>query len=240
MAEQNLVDEYQCDIKRLKKNRAKTAEKNQRQLQILQEENEKLSKMVDSYSKGMQKQLEALENPKKRKRDHETSFAQAKKVIFGSSSDEPQEVLNRCNSTSLPSQRKASKLDGKLYFSSGLSKSSTPDSNPDICKDYKDTGYCGYGDSCKFMHDRGDYKSGWQMEREQRKMMMMMMMRMARCHLHVSSAGNHYPVVTKCNHYFCEHCTLKHHSKNKKCFVCNKPTLGIFSTVYEIRRRMAA
>ncbi|ONH95911.1 hypothetical protein PRUPE_7G095400 [Prunus persica] len=28
MAEQNLIDEYQCDIKRLKKNRAKTAEKN--------------------------------------------------------------------------------------------------------------------------------------------------------------------------------------------------------------------
>ncbi|CAL2228311.1 unnamed protein product [Prunus armeniaca] len=62
VAEQNLVYEYHRDIKRLKKNRAKTAEENQRQLQILQEENEKLSKMVDSYSKGMQKQLEALEN----------------------------------------------------------------------------------------------------------------------------------------------------------------------------------
>lgn len=30
----------------------------------------------------------------------------------------------------------------------------------------RETGYCGYGDSCKFMHDRGDYKSGWQIERE--------------------------------------------------------------------------
>ncbi|CAL9001351.1 unnamed protein product [Prunus brigantina] len=67
VAEQNLVDEYQRDIKRLKKNRAKTAEENQRQLQTLQEENEKLSKMIDSYSKGMQKQLEALENPGKHK-----------------------------------------------------------------------------------------------------------------------------------------------------------------------------
>jgi len=53
------------------------------------------------------------------------------------------------------------------------------DYQPDLCKDYKETGYCGYGgtqlnaaaipilnstntDSCKFMHDRGDYKSGWQ------------------------------------------------------------------------------
>ena len=40
------------------------------------------------------------------------------------------------------------------------------DYQPDICKDYKETGYCVYGDSCKFMHDRGDYKSGWQMEKE--------------------------------------------------------------------------
>ena len=34
------------------------------------------------------------------------------------------------------------------------------DYNPSLCKDYKETGYCGYGDSCKFVHDRGDYKSG--------------------------------------------------------------------------------
>ena len=40
------------------------------------------------------------------------------------------------------------------------------DYQPDICKDYKDTGFCGFGDSCKFLHDRGDYKSGWQQEKE--------------------------------------------------------------------------
>lgn len=37
---------------------------------------------------------------------------------------------------------------------------------PDVCKDYKETGYCGFGDSCKFMHDRSDYKHGWQLERD--------------------------------------------------------------------------
>ena len=40
------------------------------------------------------------------------------------------------------------------------------DYQPDICKDYKETGFCGFGDSCKFMHDRSDYKHGWQLERE--------------------------------------------------------------------------
>ncbi|KAK9912682.1 hypothetical protein M0R45_036533 [Rubus argutus] len=133
--------------------------------------------------------------------------------------------------------------------------------SPDICKDYKETGYCGYGDSCKFMHDRGDYKSGWQMEREWDEAE-----KVRKRNLALREAGEEVvddeeeeedddslpfacficrqpfvdPVVTKCNHYFCEHCALKHHSKNKKCFVCNKPTLGIFNTAHEIRKRMAA
>jgi RING finger protein 113A len=32
---------------------------------------------------------------------------------------------------------------------------------------------------------------------------------------------------------------FQHHSKNKKCFVCNKPTLGIFNAAQEIRKKMA-
>lgn len=43
------------------------------------------------------------------------------------------------------------------------------DYQPDICKDYKETGFCGFGDSCKFLHDRSDYKAGWQLERDQGK-----------------------------------------------------------------------
>lgn len=40
------------------------------------------------------------------------------------------------------------------------------DYQPNICKDYKETGYCGYGEACKFLHDRSDYKSGWQIKNE--------------------------------------------------------------------------
>jgi RING finger protein 113A len=61
---------------------------------------------------------------------------------------------------------KAGGSHGPLRASAHIRVSARFDYQPDICKDYKETGYCGYGDSCKFMHDRGDYKSGWQMEKE--------------------------------------------------------------------------
>ncbi|CAI5461666.1 unnamed protein product [Closterium sp. Yama58-4] len=46
------------------------------------------------------------------------------------------------------------------------------------------------------------------------------------------------PVVTKCRHYFCEHCALKHHSRNKNCFVCEQPTQGVFNTAHDIIKRV--
>ena len=46
------------------------------------------------------------------------------------------------------------------------------------------------------------------------------------------------PVVTKCKHYFCEHCALKHNSKTKNCFVCEKPTGGVFNVAQDIVKRL--
>ncbi|KAL0925172.1 hypothetical protein M5K25_003483 [Dendrobium thyrsiflorum] len=154
---------------------------------------------------------------------------------------------------------KAGGAHGPLRASEHIRVSARFDYQPDICKDYKETGYCGFGDACKFMHDRGDYKSGWQMEKdwEERE-------KARKRSLAMGGGGEDRdggsdddddhdlpfacsicrrpfddPVVTKCKHYFCEHCALKHHSKNKKCFVCNTPTLGIFNTAQEIRKKMA-
>jgi RING finger protein 113A len=126
---------------------------------------------------------------------------------------------------------KAGGSHGPLRASAHIRASTRFDYQPDICKDYKETGYCGYGDSCKFMHDRGDYKSGWQMEREWDEAE-----KVRKRNLALREAGEEVvdddddndedddslpfacficrqpfvdPVVTKCNHYFCEHCALK-------------------------------
>ncbi|CAL9025811.1 unnamed protein product [Prunus brigantina] len=55
VVERNLVEDCQRVIRSLKKERANTAEANRHQLEILQEENQKLSKMADFYSQDMQK-----------------------------------------------------------------------------------------------------------------------------------------------------------------------------------------
>ena len=58
---------------------------------------------------------------------------------------------------------------GPLRASANVRLTFIMDYKPDICKDYKETGYCGYGDACKFLHDRGDYKHGWQLDKDWEK-----------------------------------------------------------------------
>ncbi|XP_072418013.1 E3 ubiquitin-protein ligase RNF113A [Chiloscyllium punctatum] len=123
------------------------------------------------------------------------------------------------------------------------------DYQPDICKDYKETGFCGFGDSCKFLHDRSDYKHGWQIERE-----------LDEGRYGVNDDENYEvssdeddlpfkcficrnsftsPVITKCKHYFCESCALQHYHKSKRCYVCNQQTNGVFNPAKELMAKLA-
>ncbi|GMT19455.1 hypothetical protein PFISCL1PPCAC_10752, partial [Pristionchus fissidentatus] len=113
---------------------------------------------------------------------------------------------------------------------------------PDICKDFKETGFCTFGDSCKFMHDRGDYKHGWELERdfEQGKAE-------AEQNYEISDDEDQFPdecpvceqpfidpVVTRCKHYFCEKCAITAFKRSKKCKVCEQNTGGVFNIAKEL------
>ncbi|CBF80042.1 hypothetical protein AN7755.2 [Aspergillus nidulans FGSC A4] len=128
---------------------------------------------------------------------------------------------------------------------------------PDVCKDYKLTGYCGFGDSCKFSHMREDYKQGWELDRD----------------WEVSTKGKNLggkvvsqrggqagededdeeeqlenipfaciickkpyqnPIVTKCGHYFCESCALQRYRKNPSCAACGAGTGGVFNVAKKL------
>lgn len=121
------------------------------------------------------------------------------------------------------------------------------DYQPDICKDYKETGFCGFGDSCKFLHDRSDYKHGWQLEQEWAKGQYKdedddkYVIKDGdgeeeadgipfKCIICKETYKN--PIMTKCKHYFCIDCAEK--ECNEKCFVCEEPTSGIFKNASKI------
>ncbi|KAF9316538.1 hypothetical protein BG003_001841 [Podila horticola] len=137
---------------------------------------------------------------------------------------------------------------GPMRASSNIRVTNRFDYQPDICKDYKETGYCGYGDSCIYMHDRGDYKAGWQLdqewEEEQRAKKVALIEGLDDKEESSSDDDDEvpfaclicreefkHPVVTKCNHYFCEKCALKRYAKTPKCAACQTPTGGLFNAV---------
>ncbi|KAH7730659.1 zinc finger protein [Aphelenchoides avenae] len=119
---------------------------------------------------------------------------------------------------------------------------------PDICKDYKETGFCTFGDSCKFLHDRSDYKHGWEIDRdfEEGKN------KEAKDDEFLVSSeddeDDELPLLASsarsrsktCKHYFCEKCALEHYRKSKKCFVCNVKTEGVFNAARELMAKLKA
>jgi len=125
---------------------------------------------------------------------------------------------------------------------------------PDVCKDYKQTGFCGFGDSCKFLHAREDYKQGWQLDKEweragksgskpgakpkdtdlddEEKLLRDIPFKCIIC-----KGDYKMPMVTKCGHYFCEKCCMTRYMKEKKkgCAQCGADTHGSFGVAKKLK-----
>lgn len=132
------------------------------------------------------------------------------------------------------------------------------DYQPDICKDYKETGHCGFGDTCIYLHDRGDTLTGWQLEQQweqeqklKREQQQQEMQDFASGKKPAAANGTaaaameddglpfachlcreyfKHPVATTCGHYFCEACIMKHvRNESENCPVCGKDTGSVFN-----------
>lgn len=116
-----------------------------------------------------------------------------------------------------------------------IKRTVTTDYQPDICKDYAKTGFCGFGDSCKFLHDRYDYKRGIEPEEDDDKNLIKDNEdeedeNYTDCPICKEPFKN--PIETKCKHYFCVDC-----AENKctdKCYTCQTSTSGIFKNAKKI------
>ncbi|KAE8213867.1 hypothetical protein CF327_g2684 [Tilletia walkeri] len=147
---------------------------------------------------------------------------------------------------------------GPIKPTATIRTTSVVDYQPDVCKDYKETGYCGFGDTCKFLHDRSDYVAGWQLalvpqsySAGKRRDDVSLGILDAEGEDLLNEEDEEIPfaclicrqpftepVVTRCGHYFCMACAIKRYTKNPKCFACGKPTNGLFNAATKILERM--
>nr|CDS31604.1 ring finger protein 113a [Hymenolepis microstoma] len=130
------------------------------------------------------------------------------------------------------------------------------DYQPDVCKDYKETGFCSFGDSCKFLHDRSDYKHGWQLEQEFQEGVYGVEGNDNRYEIKsdededddqylplkcIMCRGDYKdPVVTNCKHYFCSACAIKRLKKTTRCYACTEDTKGVFKMARDLLSRIEA
>lgn len=106
------------------------------------------------------------------------------------------------------------------------------------------------------MHDRSDYKHGWQLELEEIAKANKKEYDIDsddddkkyeinsdeedlpfKCLICRQSFKN--PVMTKCQHYFCEKCALERYRKSTRCFVCNAQTSGVFNPATKLTQKLA-
>ncbi|MCJ1257845.1 RNA-splicing factor [Lignoscripta atroalba] len=156
-----------------------------------------------------------------------------------------------------------SKQVGPVKAPTNIRTITVTDFAPDVCKDYKQTGFCGFGDSCKFLHAREDYKQGWQLDKDWETVTKgKKISGKAVASANRTKAGDEEtgsddddailegipfaciickksytnPIVTKCGHYFCEACALQRYRKTPSCAACGAGTGGVFNGAKNLKK----
>jgi len=185
-------------------------------------------------------ELEAKSNVKLEALEHSRRLAESGTLdtIYRGTANRQQFILQK-DTTKANAGSEKSRIAGPKQGPSNLRTTCRFDYRPDRCKDYAETGFCGFGDSCIFLHDRSEYKSSWQLDREwdaaqkaeqaketnadhMVKMTDDKELKVTAC---AACRGPlKCPVQTRCKHVFCELCVLQ----KKKCPTCNEILNGSF------------
>lgn len=135
-----------------------------------------------------------------------------------------------------------SKLPGFVKPISRTLKTVTiTDYQPDVCKDFRKTGFCGYGDSCKFLHSRDDFEGGWKLNQnwnieEQDNKNSLKELEDIPFKCVICEDDYKMPIVTKCQHYFCSSCFMDKMRTSTDCPICGKETEGVAKVSVKLKK----
>lgn len=149
---------------------------------------------------------------------------------------------------------------GPLKAPTNIRTITVTDYAPDVCKDYKQTGFCGFGDNCKFLHAREDYAAGWKLDKEwemsnkgkkpggtivasanrdakeKEESFDVQLLEKIPFACIICKGPYKTPLTTKCGHYFCESCAMKRYKRDPTCAACGENTGGTFKVAKNLQK----
>ncbi|KAI9723532.1 MAG: RNA-splicing factor [Chrysothrix sp. TS-e1954] len=195
--------------------------------------------------------------------DESAKGALSSRNLLGNSKNRGQDVVTKSNALAITqtTEKESLRKVGPVKAPANVRTITITDMAPDVCKDYKQTGFCGFGDSCKFLHAREDYKQGWELDRDWeigtkgKKVSGKTVASANRKGKDGDGSDDEdallesipfaciickepykFPIVTKCGHYFCEACALQRYKKSPTCAACGSGTGGMFNGAKQLKR----